>query len=133
MQKFHKNISKIRSANLPGYLDDIKQSCIKEDTHNYYVSEEDFIRIKSKYKVNNTKSKITPQEPNAIPESEWPFWAKQVAKMRQDGDIGVGDTIARTIGVKTSQTFKSWYKDLFNKDCGCDFRQDLWNKQYKYQ
>ena len=37
------------------------------------------------------------------------------------------------IGNDRSDAFKKWYKDTFNRDCGCCGRQTNLNSQFKYK
>lgn len=71
-----------------------------------------------------------PPPPRSVPVDEWPVWAKKIAGWKQDGDAGVGDTFARKLGV-LGETFKAVMKSL-GIDCGCEFRQEEWNRLYPY-
>lgn len=73
----------------------------------------------------------TPSPAMAVPPEQWPAWANQIAGSRQPGDLGVGDTFARQLG-KAGETFKAGFKRLFGRDCGCDARQEAWNRLYPY-
>lgn len=66
------------------------------------------------------------------PRDHWPLWARTLAAMQGEGDKGVGDTIERVMGPKTSESFKGWYKRTFNRNCGCDGRKEDWNNRFKY-
>ena len=63
---------------------------------------------------------------------QWPLWARTIAKFRQSGEVGIGDTIKRVIGNDTSEGFKTWYKQTFNRSCGCCQRQGEMNSKYRY-
>jgi hypothetical protein len=65
-----------------------------------------------------------------IPYEDWPVWAKALKKLAMPDDVGIGDVVRRTIGEETSEKFKSWYKRVAGKDCGCNGRQAAWNKLY---
>ena len=67
-----------------------------------------------------------------IPRHEWPAWAKVVALAKNDSDIGVGDTVERTIGPIASEAFKSWFHKITGRPCACNFRKDKWNNEYRY-
>lgn len=74
----------------------------------------------------------TPPPPTsiAVPVSQWPSWAITIAKWKKDGDVGVGDTTARKLGV-LGEAVKASLKAL-GIDCECEFRQELWNRKYPY-
>ena len=67
-----------------------------------------------------------------VPREEWPLWAKGIALIGSSEDKGVGDTIYRVIGDENSETFKTWYRKIFGKDCSCATRRWLWNELYSY-
>jgi len=62
----------------------------------------------------------------------WPLWALAIALLKQDGEIGVGDTLERIIGPANSAAFKAWHMATFKKSCGCSERKAVWNQRYKY-
>ena len=64
--------------------------------------------------------------------NQWPTWAATIAKLKADGDTGIGDTIARVIGPVGGAAFKRYFKTIFGKSCGCDERQDALNRRYPY-
>jgi len=68
----------------------------------------------------------------AVKPSPWPIWAMLMAKLRNPGDIGVGDTVERTIGTARSATFKAWHLATFGHPCGCERRKTEWNSKYRY-
>ena len=68
----------------------------------------------------------------AIEYHAWPLWAKSVATVKTDADIGVGDTVERIIGSDNSDALKAWYLKTFHRICGCDGRKADWNLKYKY-
>ena len=63
---------------------------------------------------------------------QWPLWAKTIATLRTPADIGVGDTVERTIGKGNSDAVKSWYMKTFKRVCGCDGRKEEWNMRFRY-
>ena len=64
--------------------------------------------------------------------NKWPLWAKVLAKLSNEKDTGLGDTIARTIGPIGGDAYKKWFLVIFGENCGCDKRQEEWNAIYKY-
>lgn len=79
---------------------------------------------------------VLPDDPAASPAAtseQWPLWARAVSKFRKEGEVGVGDTVRRLIGNDNSDAFKNWYKDTFNRDCGCCGRGNNFNLKYKYK
>ena len=67
-----------------------------------------------------------------VPEAQWPFWAKAIARRRQPGDTGVGDTLERFLrrlaADKAAQVWERWA----GKSCGCKDRKAWMNGRYKY-
>ena len=61
---------------------------------------------------------------------QWPLWAEPLKLFAQPGDTGLGDIIARKIGTKRSAAFKAWFKEKFNRDCGCTNRQRWLNQMF---
>lgn len=61
---------------------------------------------------------------------DWPAALRPMKRLAKEGDIGLGDIIARTIGPIGGNKFKVWYKLTFGRDCGCDVRQESWNRKY---
>ena len=74
-----------------------------------------------------SKSRIEP-----LARSEWPLWACAIAKFRQPGDIGLGDTVVHLIGDARSERFKTWFHRKFGKSCGCTERQRWLNRRFPY-
>jgi hypothetical protein len=62
--------------------------------------------------------------------NEWPLWAEALAKFSKPEDRGIGDVIARMIGDEKSARFKAWYLATFGRVCGCNGRQEKWNRMY---
>lgn len=73
---------------------------------------------------------VAPERSPAVPRDSWPIWAKGMALLAHDGDTGLGDIIARTIGPVGGDAFKAWYQKVFNRPCGCAERQESLNAQY---
>jgi len=61
---------------------------------------------------------------------EWPIILRPLKHLAIEGDNGLGDIIARTIGPVGGDEFKKWYKAIFGRECGCDIRQEWWNIRY---
>lgn len=68
----------------------------------------------------------------AVPDDEWPVWARLASLVSIPTDTGVGDTIRRTIGDDTSEAFQAFYKSVTGNDCNCNGRKDRWNLLYPY-
>ncbi len=84
--------------------------------------------------------------PDPVLLSDWPKWALGVRFTRKLqtmlhlsgwkealADVGVGDTIYRTIGPARSEAYKAWHLKTFNKSCGCSEKRDEMNAQYCYE
>lgn len=67
-----------------------------------------------------------------IPFSEWPAWAKLIAKRRYFCEIGVGRTFERLIDARGGKWFKKISKSL-GIPCGCSARRNEWNVKYSYE
>jgi hypothetical protein len=61
---------------------------------------------------------------------QWPAWASPLKLFAQPGDRGLGDIVARKIGLARGAAFKAWFKDKFNRDCGCSDRQVWLNQMF---
>lgn len=101
-----------------GYLSDVL-SAAKLDGEHIELSESEFQRLRAKY--------AAPQLP-----AKWPAYARILARIRNSDDAGIGDTIARVIGPVGGEAYKTWFKRLFGKPCGCQERQDELNRRYPY-
>lgn len=74
---------------------------------------------------------IIPSQPiKPMPADSWPVWAKTVARLKSDEDMGVGDTIRRQVGI-FGAGFKAAMLGM-GVPCGCDARQDEYNTKYPY-
>ena len=60
----------------------------------------------------------------------WPPYLLPFRLLKKEGDRGLGDIIARTIGPVGGDAFKTWYKDTIGQDCGCRDRQIHLNRVY---
>jgi hypothetical protein len=67
-----------------------------------------------------------------IPKASWPGWANTISLSRKPGDIGVGDTAERLLGIFGGALFKKGFKTLTGGDCGCSARKESWNQLYRY-
>jgi hypothetical protein len=78
-------------------------------------------------RVESSKPRIEP-----LAKSDWPVWALAVAKFRQTGDTGLGDTLVHLIGDERSEWFKTWFHQKFGESCGCTSRQRWLNQRFPY-
>ncbi len=60
----------------------------------------------------------------------WPLWAIALAVIAKPEDKGIGDVVARMIGDENSAAFKAWHQATFGRPCGCNGRQERWNRMY---
>ena len=68
-----------------------------------------------------------------VPFEKWPLYkTKALSLLRKSEDVGIGDTVRRTLDDANSKAFQSWYRGTFGKSCGCARRQQEWNQQYRY-
>ncbi len=63
-----------------------------------------------------------------VPLEQWPAWARWIAFRANGTDIGVGDTVARTLGM---QAVAAMLKAV-GINCGCSARRAEWNAKYTY-
>jgi hypothetical protein len=63
--------------------------------------------------------------------SPWPRLARWIARRRQPGDRGVGDTLARILAPLGGDTFKRWTQRI-GAECGCAARQAELNRRFPY-
>lgn len=77
--------------------------------------------------VFTVSAKVTAKN---IPRENWPLWAVAVEKIRNDGEIGVGDTVHRQLG-RFGVAFKSTMKAM-HVPCSCDNRRADWNIMFPY-
>lgn len=75
-------------------------------------------------------SKASKREPKPI--EEWPLPFRLVARHRQPGESGIGDTAARWIGAVGGEQFKLWFRLVIGHDCRCADRQDWLNRRWPY-
>ena len=66
-----------------------------------------------------------------IPYDQWEPWAKGVALLARNADVGVGDTVARLLG-KAGKAYQAARKAL-GIPCHCPERRAEWNVVYAYQ
>jgi hypothetical protein len=60
----------------------------------------------------------------------WPLILLPLKLLAQPGDRGLGDIVERTIGPIGGEIYKSWYKRIFGKPCGCQERKENLNSEY---
>jgi len=58
----------------------------------------------------------------------WPIWAKAIAQLRSDADIGVGDTVHRLVMGDQVETILR----ILGVKCGCTDRRKWLNKKFAY-
>lgn len=78
--------------------------------------------------VERAAAAVTPLDP--VPPDQWPAWANAVAKLKVDGDAGVGSTIQRLLG--TAGVMIKALLAGFGIPCGCDQRRAAWDTIYPY-
>ena len=61
---------------------------------------------------------------------EWPLLLRPLKLLARDGDRGLGDIVARTVGPAGGDAFKAWHLRAFGRDCGCGDRQASLNARY---
>ena len=73
-----------------------------------------------------------PAAANALAQPPPPLWVRALAKRRQPGERGVGDTLARILaGVGAARAAKV-YERLVGRTCGCADRQEWLNRRWPY-
>ena len=69
------------------------------------------------------------------PLTEWPklvqVAVRVMSKKKADGEVGVGDTVKRILGV-AGEIYKVWFYAVFGSKCGCTNRQAWLNQQFPY-
>lgn len=73
-----------------------------------------------------------PQPPAEVPHDEWPAWVKGLAKWKQEGEVGAGDTVHRlltTLGA--AWVWKTLVVRMLG-DCKCEERRAALNAMYPY-
>lgn len=64
------------------------------------------------------------------PAKEWPFLARPLKLLAKEGDLGLGDVVARVIGPVGGDAFKEWFKKIFGRECRCADRQAWLNRRF---
>jgi len=67
-----------------------------------------------------------------IPVGSRPLWVKALSKLATPDDRGLGDTIARVVGLFGGEVFKAWFKKTTGKACGCESRAAAFNAKYPF-
>jgi hypothetical protein len=63
---------------------------------------------------------------------KWPAWAKAIAALKQDGELGVGDTVQRLAAAVGGEGYKALRKRI-GLPCKCAERREKWNRVYAYE
>ena len=66
------------------------------------------------------------------PKKKIPHWVRRIAKKRQPGDVGPGDTFERIAKKYGADQILVVLKMLGVKDCGCGRRKETWNRRWAY-
>ncbi len=110
-----------------GYFEEVSsRGTIEEEV--LILEDSAYRKLNEKYSPQRKIPLIEPAKPIAY--SDWPIWAKALAKLSTLEDKGIGDVVARTIGDERSAKFKAWYLATFGKPCGCNGRQRDLNIKY---
>jgi len=64
---------------------------------------------------------------------KWPLPARLLIPLRAEGDLGIGDIVARTIAPLGGDAFKKAFKEITGQDCNCDGRQQILNRRYPFK
>ena len=72
------------------------------------------------------------QSPVPVARQPWPLWARVLAKRRETGDVGLGDTVARTLEHVWADNLALAWESLTGKSCGCQDRRQWLNRLYPY-
>lgn len=67
-------------------------------------------------------------ETNSAETVPWPIWAKAIAQLRSEADIGVGDTVHRLVMGDQVETILQ----TLGVKCGCTDRRKWLNKKFAY-
>ena len=67
----------------------------------------------------------------SVQRDKWPLLIRAIATQAIDTDQGVGDTFKRVAGYFGGERYKKWMAK-HDRSCGCQARQDAWNKLYPY-
>lgn len=70
--------------------------------------------------------------PLTLTPSQTPLWIKIASTQKQDGEIGVGDTIERIIKTTGLDSVAKGYEKVTGKSCGCSDRKKWLNTKYPY-
>jgi hypothetical protein len=88
----------------------------------------EFAAVCRQYRAAASRRASSPPKPP----KPWPLAARTVAKLRRDGETGVGDTLARLIGSVKGDRMARWYTRMTGRDCGCADGQAALNQRYPY-
>ena len=76
-------------------------------------------------------SQSDPATASPVQRDRWPKWAAVVEGLSHPGEVGVGDTVHRLATVVGGEIFRRVMAAI-GVPCGCDQRQELWNKTFPY-
>lgn len=60
----------------------------------------------------------------------WPMILLPLRLMAKSGDRGLGDIVERVVGPIGGDLYKTWYRKIFGKSCGCQERKENLNADY---
>ncbi len=73
-----------------------------------------------------------PPPPPPEPYEQWPTWVKAVARMRADGEAGVGDTAHRLLETMGVGWFWQTFVVKLTGNCKCEARRKNLNARHPY-
>jgi hypothetical protein len=73
----------------------------------------------------------SPQPIQPVPRDQWPLAVRVVARLKRDGEPGIGTTLARLIAGVGGEQYKRLMKRI-GIDCGCAARQAMLDATYPY-
>ena len=73
-----------------------------------------------------------PPPPEPFPREKWPWSVRIIARLKQNGEQGIGDTLARLIAGVGGEQYKA-LMEAIGVDCGCAARQAHLNAIYPYR
>ncbi len=81
--------------------------------------------------IESNAEAITIRINERLDQSRWPWWVKRIAKLRNESDVGVGDTLERLIALGGGRAYKRILAAV-KLNCGCATRQAWLNRRYPY-
>lgn len=64
--------------------------------------------------------------------ARWPLGVRVIARLKRDGEKGIGDTMARLLAGIGGEAYKRLAKRI-GIECGCAARQAMLNARYPYE